>query len=317
MVLVSACGGAGVKDASRAGAGEAGKSADASRDAPRAVAHIAVGGAVHLAVGQAAVWVTDDQNERLVRIDPKENAVVGSIPLPGRPSGVAVGHDSVWVSGRDEKGGFVVEIDPHSSAIRGEPVRVGNVPGDLAVGSNSVWVTNAGQGTSGGVWRIDPTEHVVLDKPISVGVEPVGLAFGDGYVWVAVGDGTVVRIDPRSHAIEGEPIYTGVGSFDLAIGEHAIWVISDEGLVTRIDRATHELIERIRVGGVLSGVAVGHRYVWVTSAQQNELTRIDPMTNTVVGSPLAVNGGPFDVAIGDGAVWVTNNFNGSVTKIAP
>jgi len=63
------------------------------------VATIPIGGRpAGVAVGKAAIWVTDPGTRSVVRVDPKTNRVVKRIRVGARPRGIAVGGDFVWVS---------------------------------------------------------------------------------------------------------------------------------------------------------------------------------------------------------------------------
>ena len=55
---------------------------------------------VALAVGFNAVWVTDNEDGTVVRIDPKSNRVVATIPVGDFPNAIATGMGAVWVVAR-------------------------------------------------------------------------------------------------------------------------------------------------------------------------------------------------------------------------
>lgn len=64
----------------------------------------------------------------------------------------------------------------------------------------------------------------------------------------------------------------------------------------------------ITVGKSPSGVAIAANGVWVTNWWDNNLSRIDPATNTVLQNvPLTIsgNGGPEAIAFGENSLWVT------------
>ena len=60
----------------------------------------------------------------------------------------------------------------------------------------------------------------------------------------------------------------------------------------------------IRVGRGVGGVAVGAGAVWVASALDREVSRIDPTTGTIVAR-IPVDGSPREIAVGAGGIWVT------------
>lgn len=85
---------------------------------------------------------------------------------------------------------------------------------------------------------------------------------------------------------------------------------------------------RVTVGIYPRGVVVAPNGVWVTSWNDNSLSRIDPTTNAVLQTlPLTIsgNGGPDRIAFGEGSLWVpvtefdANNKSlpGSLLRIDP
>ena len=64
-------------------------------------------------------------------------------------------------------------------------------------------------------------------------------------------------------------------------------------------------------------VATGDGEVWVTSAPDGTLSKIDPRTGSVVGAPLNVGAGVSGVAVGGGSVWVSSPRTGRVLRVDP
>jgi DNA-binding beta-propeller fold protein YncE len=73
----------------------------------------------------------------------------------------------------------------------------------------------------------------------------------------------------------------------------------------------------IAVGAGPLRVATGEGAVWVTSAPDGTLSRIDPATRRLVGKPLQLGAGVSGVAVGEGSVWVTQPRTGTVLRIDP
>jgi DNA-binding beta-propeller fold protein YncE len=85
-------------------------------------------------------------------------------------------------------------VDPATHSLFGVPIAVGERPGGIDAGTESVWVANAADNT---VSRIDIESGEVEGNPISVGPDPGAIAVGFDAVWVANnGDGTIIRIEP-------------------------------------------------------------------------------------------------------------------------
>ncbi len=73
----------------------------------------------------------------------------------------------------------------------------------------------------------------------------------------------------------------------------------------------------IEVGRPPLRLAVGAGSVWVTSATDGTLSRIDPETRRVVGAPLHLEKGIAGVATGNGSVWVASPRRGEVLELDP
>ena len=137
-------------------------------------------GSTAIAAGLDAVWIADDLEGTLTKVDPDTLRVLDVAPVPGNIDAIAVGVGSVWIA--DSDAGVVIPIDPTSLAAA-SPVRVGVNPTDMAVGLGAVWVSNQGEGT---VSRIDPVTHDV--DTISIGAPAVAIAVDDvrGALWVLI-----------------------------------------------------------------------------------------------------------------------------------
>lgn len=110
-------------------------------------------GAVGIAYGEDAVWVTSVHDGRVHRIDPAAMQVVASPQVGRMPLGVAVGEGAVWVANRGDES--VARVDPETNHL----VTTIPVPGEahwVMVAGGGVWV---GAGTS--LVRIDPATNQI------------------------------------------------------------------------------------------------------------------------------------------------------------
>ena len=148
-----------------------------------------------VAVGPDAVWVANQIDGTLSRLDLNRGSVADAIPIGPAPADVAVGFSAVWVV--LEETGAVVRYDPVTRSIAAA-VNVGNGPIAVAVGADAVWVVNSRDGT---VSRVDPATNSV-SAVVRVGSDPSAVAVVDGSVWIAVsGSGWVSRIDPTTNLV--------------------------------------------------------------------------------------------------------------------
>jgi streptogramin lyase len=96
-------------------------------------------GAASVAVGNGFVWVSDSKRNRVLRIDPKADRVVGETEVGGLPQYLAVDSNGVWVLNQLE--GTVMQLDPDSGElIKTINADMAGAGGSITVGEGSVWV---------------------------------------------------------------------------------------------------------------------------------------------------------------------------------
>jgi streptogramin lyase len=244
--------------------------------------------------------------ESVAIIDPGTDAIVGEVPVGGKPAGPAVGEGSVWVGNRDDD--TLLRIDPRSLDVR--TIGLGVAPTDVEVGAGSVWVLS-----DWAVLRVDPATNDVVERvPLPRGTGPgrwSHLEIGGNAVFVctcADGPGSVIRISTATMSkerVRRRPVWM------IAYGEGALWALTGYELETieRIDPKTNAVVETIPLGriGETSGwryrMAVGEGAVWVLAPAS--LWRFDSTTKRLVGSvPLDYREEGSSVATGNGAVWI-------------
>jgi YVTN family beta-propeller protein len=280
----------------------------------------------------------------VIRIDPSTNEVVESIPVGREPTGIVATRDAVWVSNerdktltridtrthametigglsgvgfvtRDERGNiyasgwdypFVWRIDPRKAEVV-ETFRVRSRAVGMGVGGGSLWVVDR---LVNGVTRID------LARPrkrsfVPVGGDPIAGAFGFGSMWVANSDdGTVSVIRPG--VVDAQTIDVSEKPYGIAVGEGGVWVGSyQDSTVTRIDPELRRVMKRISItpsewlsASGLYNVAVGAGSVWAASNDAQDIARIDPRTNKVVAH-IKLPVSPRVIAIAGDQVWVS------------
>jgi DNA-binding beta-propeller fold protein YncE len=104
-----------------------------------------------IAVGNEGIWVIDNLEGVVRRIDGKSLKVDEPIQVGTRPRGIVAARDSIWVSSFEE--GSVTRIREMDGRQVGRPVRVGEEPADISAGAEAIWTANFGSDT---VSRINP-----------------------------------------------------------------------------------------------------------------------------------------------------------------
>jgi serine/threonine protein kinase/streptogramin lyase len=273
-------------------------------------------------VGEGSVWITNEGDGTVSRIDPVTNQA-RVIRVGKGPDALAVGEDSIWVVNR--LGHSVSRIDPGTNRVEATIDVSGGFPGTIAVGEGAVWIGVEGDYPLGvhlaTVHKIDPQSNQdVASIPIEGALVWVVITTGGGAVWAVGNAGNLVRIDPsttQAQAITdlGEP----PGAIALADG--ALWVASVRGEVLKVDPATGRVEARVPGGGSPGGlqgtgtreaqlaIAVGDGIIWVTGKVDGSISRIVSVSGTAL-EPIKVGLTPTGVAVGFGSVWVTVDASG-------
>jgi DNA-binding beta-propeller fold protein YncE len=109
------------------------------RVSPRTLRRIATvdlaNGFVALVAGSGAVWVANEDNGTVVRVDPAEEVVSRTYDVGGRPAGLALGAGAVWVA--SDAG--IARIDPGTDKVRS--LALGGAPRNVAVATSGVWAS--------------------------------------------------------------------------------------------------------------------------------------------------------------------------------
>jgi DNA-binding beta-propeller fold protein YncE len=230
-----------------------------------------------VATGDHALWVLKNDDQQVLRIDPRSQRVLARIPLGFTPFDMTATDSAVWIGGywSDQ----LVRIDPHTNAVVTRWTLPDGVAG-IAATDQAVWVAST---IAGQVSRIDPsTNQVVATVTLSCpaacyqGSLPLAVVAAADAVWVrTVGDGLVVRIDPQTNHIVGmvEVSYSlGRNGLDhLALLDGSLWLCGVDLL--RIDPQAN----RIAATGDVTPTTVtaGFGSLWITDIG-GRVERIDP-----------------------------------------
>ncbi len=262
------------------------------------------------ALGQGSSSSAAVAPNSLAAIDARSNNIVGSVSVGVRPSAVATGMNSIWVTNVYDK--TLSRVDPHTLSPQ-RTIPLPSTPTGLAVGFGSVWVVS---GTAGSISRVDPgTDQVAITKKVTQSAPGGSATVGAGSVWAAYGNALVARVDRTS----GRVLATGLAGTDpvaIAFGGGDVWVANAaDDTVSRILPATVTAVASPTVGRHPSGLAIGAGGVWVAEEGEDAVTRIDLLSGAEYSIP--VGHGPTGVGVGDGAVWVANSDDGTVMRIDP
>jgi len=192
------------------------------------------GGPGDVAVDNNFVWVANEEDDSVTRVDPGSIGPDGqpetkTVAVGSEPHSLSTGTGSVWVANAGS--GTVNRIDAETLRVS-DPIDVGPRPTSIAVGPSSVWVTDSEQST---MRQIDIRQGELVGEPIPVAAGPRGVAVGLASVWVASGGEDVVeRFDANTRARTGV-FDVGADPADVAVGISAVYIANQAGnSVTRI-----------------------------------------------------------------------------------
>ena len=230
-----------------------------------------------IATGNGLLWVTKNDTDAILALDPSDGRLVASISIGVTPFELRANDQAVWVTSYDDN--VVVRIDVRSKTMVQTIAQSGG-PSGLALDGDSVWVANSRAGT---VARIDAhSNQVVATIPVPcsqtcwTAPTPLPVAVSSGAVWVRnEGIGTLSKIDPTTNTVAATfdvNTFNGRSGQDaIAVAPSAIWLagISLQG----IDPGTNRVAKTIDQAGITLGYGYGS--LWVTDVLGRVL-RIDP-----------------------------------------
>ena len=241
-------------------------------------------GAFPLAVTPDGIWVSEFDENAVLRVDRTSGSVVAKIESGPNPAGLGGDHSAIWAT--NHRGGSVSRIDPTTNKVVAS-VSVGapgaGGPHEIGLGLGSVWVS---AGRAGTVVRIDPrNNHIQAAINVPPGASACsGFAIDDTAVWLpSCGDATLMtRIDPKSNTVAAAIDLRGYGS-DPALIDGAPWLVvsdadtgSSPGRLVRIDPSTNKLDRAVSLGDAFAGsnVVVSADSLWVGDVGENLVLRI-------------------------------------------
>jgi len=265
-----------------------------------------------LAADDGGVWVLDNYNGQVIRVDPTSNAVVARVPTTAVDFGaLALGAGAVWNSSFQANG--VRRIDAASNQLNTTIPFAATDSGPWGVGfaNGAVWVAMHHLGS---VVRIDAATNAIV---ASIDVSPDGvdgpseLAAGETGVWTRVfKTADVVHVDPSTNAVVGRVEESGPPLLD---GSY-VW-IQRPFSVDLVDPVANKVVEKVAVPQTVGQGVAGLGSVWVPT--KSGLARVNESSKKLVGLVKGVPGTPFMAAVGAGSIWLTIPDRGLLLRYAP
>jgi streptogramin lyase len=290
-----------------------------------------------VALSPGAAWVVDLGNT-ISRIDPATGRVQGSVrvrlPADAALFYATVGEGRLWVVyaiGDNDPAVFGVDLSTVQAGSTIDPSTIQAVttikpranfiedqaqPGDIVVGSGSVWVALQAQDQ---VARFDAATGKLLGHiPLP---HPTALAIDGRTLWVATADGRLHSIDTHTGTVAVR-VVTGMLVRRIRVGQGGVWLMTAEGKVLHLDPRTNQIVAQVPGAFRPADLAVGPEGVWVYDQHQGVVLRIDPQTNQVVRTVPVISRPLVQLdarvlAVGSGAVWLVDKSNNAVVRVDP
>ncbi len=247
-----------------------------------------------IALSEDAVWVANEGDGTLSRIDPATNLVTATYPIAEKNFLRITTHQGqVWAAACLDD--VVRAIDPASGAITGE-VEIDEC-WNIASGGGSIWVP-VGERT---ILRIHPKLLVGIPT-VFVRNSPAEIVEGFDSMWVVnVNARSISRFDPITRKVTAN-IESGLDRIHsnlrgMAAGADRMWLATNQG-VLGIDPETDEVSVTLHQAGEAWYLAEAGGKLWVTTGDEGTILALDPITGDLLQTvywgttPLAIAAGP-------------------------
>lgn len=186
-----------------------------------------------VAIDDNSLWITNEGDSTLSKVDPSTNQEIASTPVPSAPRSVATGGGAVWVVSDQGK---LTKVDPESGSVI-DSSSVGLRPTSVAFGNGSVWVSDNADGSLYSVDAGTPREAIgAVSRLAQTAASPRGVATGLGGVWVVSGAENVLEKFSFSGEQVGNPINIGTDPADVSVGDRAVFTANfGNSTVSRVD----------------------------------------------------------------------------------
>jgi streptogramin lyase len=251
-----------------------------------------------------------------VEIDPTTGRIEAAVPLIGRPFRLAA-HGLLWVG--NDASDTLWAVDPSRRSAT-KLVSLSVFPSDVATGG-AIWILDSARGV---VFRVDPKEQRVTGRVRVAATQPGAdvhlptldshvAAAGEGSIWTTDASRLLTQTDPVTMRVVRR-IDLGTPRDGVTTGDGSVWAISGiSAMLFQLDSHgnLHARIPIVSQPDSLTPypkeVRFGGGFVWVLNTVCGTLTKVDPITRTIVASiHLDTDRDPERLAVADGAAWVAN-----------
>ena len=260
--------------------------------------------------GNGSVWVIDEDNDFVVRIDAESHEAIATIPILGFDlKTIAFGEGDVWVGVQEKEEGAASE----ATTLTGGVVRINGETGEIVkyISTNAPVVDVAFAG--GKAWTVSASANFSTINQIDLQTN-IPASYGDYTIWYErtriaansrglwlINTATPEKLhllDPAtSELISSSDIGKVPGTpYDVVANEVAVWILFDNGTVARFDPTRMEVFSIIPVSQYAKEIFATSGGVWAVSQSDATIYQIDEAQNRVVASGITGSAFPTPTA---------------------
>ena len=262
----------------------------------------------------SAAWTLDADAQTISRVSPDGGRALTKAPGV-TATALSLGKGELWASYAERSSAGtrvgVTALDPSTLTERRRRTLAGIGPDVLdnppvLYADGAVWVG----GPDDRLRKLDPLTLRVL-KTVRLGTPAGSLAAGLGSIWASVAR-SVRRIDPVTLKVTQRIQLATPEVGPIAVGASSVWVGDPlAGTVWRIQPGPPLQTHTVTAGLSASGLAFGDGALWVASAVDGKVFRIDAKTEAVRSFELG--NAPVDVSVTPAGVWAAVTAGGGRT----
>jgi YVTN family beta-propeller protein len=238
------------------------------------------------------------------------------VSVGSQPKGLAFDGANIWVANSGDN--TVTKVRAIDGVVLGTYPSGGTQPVALVKAGFSMFVVNKG---SNSVTKLALSDGTLLGTAsLGSGANPVSITFNGFSLFVVnSGSNSVSRLNPFSLNVTAS-YSMGAGAGSDFVGTFGTnWVCNGNTNTVINVTGPGTILATIPVGTHPLGMTTDGNYVWVVNQGSNSVSKIDPSTNTVVGTYSVTNAGvglgPVAIAFDGIYLWTVNAGDNTTTQL--
>jgi hypothetical protein len=291
-----------------------------------------------------SVWVINQVDRTILRIDPAASKIRQKITVDGNPIDLAVAPDYVWIiEAISNENSNILKLDPKmDEVIRSIPVRTGEAV-SIAVDNDYVWVGTAeGYETSiglsgeeeyarsGSILKIDPLQNAIIDNFHTDAVVSKMIP-EDNILWALETKNEYSyfnRINLDTRRMQPIPASIQTAEFipqfrDAILVDGSFWTIPMDRSsqnIFRVDPHSGDVESIIKMGvgprDTPTGIVQAENSIWVPLFN-GRLNEVDPQSEQIIKTIYIGDYQPSSIFYAFGFIWVESIAQSMLIQVDP